>query len=90
MKAWELLEQKGWCQGTYALNKHSMRVHPTKRAHAFCAIGAIRCIYKTQERMEVAAKKVLKYIGLNNISIWNDSPGRTKEEVIEALRKADV
>ena len=75
MKAWELLEQKGWCQGAM--------VDSTGR---ICAFQAVIQVYGYGSPEESRVSELLH----GPITRWNDAPGRTKEEVIEALRKADV
>lgn len=61
-------------------------VHYSKDAAAYCVLGAvghvkgfISCAKYPPELVEVVGKY---------ISIWNDTPGRTKEEVLDALEKA--
>ena len=41
-RAWKLLEQTDWCQGSAAKNAHGKVVEPTDiDARRFCTIGAI-------------------------------------------------
>ena len=56
----------------------------------YCALTAISVVttYTTFER---AQKRLAQYLRLRqgtSIPRWNDAPGRTKEEVITALRNA--
>ena len=69
------IEEHGWCQGV--LRKDTGEV---------CMIGAfmfINCNYTVFSRLSAA-------IGVPpmDISRWNDAPGRTKNEVVDSLRKA--
>ena len=94
MKAWELLEQKGWCQGVYARNLYGRKVDPHhKSACRFCLLGALDKIYDATSIAMMEAKQALyQHVIPHNMGLaeWNDTKGRTREEVIEALRKADV
>jgi hypothetical protein len=76
----ERLERHGWCQGR--------SIHGAER----CVFGAIRGAAwsfggdwsgATCRRFERA-----NGITQDEIAYWNDEPERTKEEVIEALRRA--
>ncbi len=76
----ERLERHGWCQGK--------SIHGAER----CVFGAIRgaawsfggdWCWMTMRRVEAA-----NGIPFETIAYWNDEPGRTKEEVVDALRKA--
>ena len=94
MKAWELLEQKGWCQWVYARNQVGKKVDPHhKSACRFCLLGALDKIYDcTSIAMREAKQALYLHAIPHNMGLaeWNDAPGRTKEEVIAALKAADV
>ena len=69
------IEEHGWCQGVLR-----------KDTGAVCVVGAfldINCNYEVFSRSSAA-------IGVppGVISRWNDAPSRTKNEVINSLRKA--
>jgi hypothetical protein len=79
----------GWCQGTV---ENAFR--------QVCAMGAInrasylRCSVSCGATT-TAQRKLAKYLecfvssdNANDIADWNDAPGRTKEEVMAALRGA--
>lgn len=94
MKAYELLEQAGWCQGTYARNWVGKKVDPhNKSACSFCLLGALEKIYDgTSIAMREAKQALYLHAIPHNIGLveWNDAPGRTQAEVIAALKAADV
>lgn len=95
MKAYELLEQMGWCQGANARNWAGKKVDPHhKSACRFCLIGALDKIYDATSIAMMEAKLALyqqRVIPHNmGLAEWNDAPGRTKEEVIAALKQADI
>lgn len=78
LRAADLLETKGWIQ------------EQVKSEKGFCAMGAI---YETCELDEVnndcscfLCVGVLRKVH-EQLSDWNDEPGRTKEEVIALLRE---
>ncbi len=84
-KAINLIE-KGWCQGSSARN---VQDRPTdvlsSTAIRFCALGAL---YRTgKSTCYPVLRRNLSSIVNDAVSNWNDTPGRTKEEVIEALKK---
>lgn len=79
MKAWQLLEKYGWCQDSFC-NALMER----------CALGAIFNVYKHTEPIEAARQRLMKVANTDNIACWNDSKGRTKRQVINAMKKADV
>lgn len=76
-----------------------LREHPWIKGKDFddkggcCAFGAVRavamdntgdCSYQTRDRASQAARAFYRVIGLD-IATYNDSDGRTKNQVIEAL-----
>ena len=76
----ERLERWGWCQGR--------TINGTER----CVFGAIRTAASGNEKLMKAA--LWRVADANpeitpvGIAYWNDEPGRTKDQVIEALRRA--
>ena len=78
------LIERGWVQGSYE-NAHG---------NCFCSLGAIEqvggdCWNELPELWQPLAQA----IGTNPcegfaIATWNDAPGRTQAEVVEAFRKA--
>lgn len=90
MKAWELLEQKGWCQGDWAKNRRgASTIYSRDSACSFCLLGSIYRVYEADERTNALAR-IASVLKASSIAAWNDAPGRTKEEVIAALKAADV
>lgn len=84
LKAADILETHGWCQKSFG-DYH----------HGFCAIGAIRAVTAqpwdkvgiTDPDGRRAAMKLYRNIRGQTIALWNDTYGRTKEEVIAKLRE---
>lgn len=81
------LIEKGWCQ------------HDYRRGDCFCVYGAIRqVVLGTVEAFSAEVGPPISYIAqaINHPDeedevtpdVWNDAPGRTQSEVIEAFRKA--
>ena len=84
----DLIEQKGWTQGAMALDAAGT---PTKAlspdAVCYCTLGALAKAAGGHERVEGRLVSTLaKQLKVYSIVDWNDTPGRTKEEVIAALR----
>lgn len=85
----DLLE-KGWCQSNCATNKSGMPIEFWfEDACRFCALGAIWRSYAPQDssRDRVTALLLAK---VGKIHAWNDKPGRTQQEVVEAVRAAEL
>jgi len=78
-KARELLEEKGWCQGT--LRDEQGRL---------CVTGAIIVSSGGYPRLAYKMTDILsKKLG-EDLTHWNDTFGRTKEEVIALLKEAEA
>jgi len=78
-KAADLIERDGWTQGTYQLDG--------KR----CVDGAISATshdWSTWRNRKEARELLRDTIGAQILVDWNDAPGRTKTEVVAALRAA--
>lgn len=90
LDAANLIEIKGWSQKALArdINGNIVSINSPK-AETFCAIGAMNRALKKYPRSEQLAFDTLSvvenYID-NIITNWNDSPLRTKEEVIKTMR----
>lgn len=92
IQAKQLIED-GWCQNLFATPQDTERFD-------YCAIGAM---YSVLDKGEVFDKMVDTFIKANdlpssdymmgkttNITSWNDTKGRTKEEVLAAFDKAII
>lgn len=82
LKAAAYIEEHGWCQNS--LITDDGKVCAMGAIHMICGGGLLPCptFYAAKERLEQCTESLL--------SKWNDTPGRTKEEVIAALRAAAV
>lgn len=70
----DYIEKYGWTQGALQLDTGEV-----------CAMGAIsRCA--TDALPGWAFKSLSRYLDRQIIPKWNDQPGRTKQEVLDALR----
>lgn len=80
LKPSEVLESQEWIQGKlYARDKdHNIT--------GCCMVGAI----EQAEETGYPAYELWKYLKGTTITRWNDSPERTKEEVIARLREAEA
>lgn len=83
LDAADLIEEKGWIQGAN-----------WRPGLGYCVFGAINKVTQNDLAFSDAVGRVLTEIGRLNqpwtggIARWNDEPGRTKDEVLAALRKA--
>ncbi len=75
-RARQLLIDKGWCQGKYK-----------NFDGQYCSLGAINAVTKSNKLQE-EARKILKGVLPIQISNWNDAPGRTKQQVLGAFKRA--
>lgn len=83
----ELLDSRGWCQGSMALSANGNRVMPShSRAVAFCLAGALMAVAENGRAYGDLLHALSLKIGA--VSDWNDRHGRTKDEVTNLLRTA--
>ena len=92
LAAADLIEQTGWTQESPAADEqgYPVRSH-SPAACRFCVTEAIRrsCPDYPNDDLDIAAMKRLeRHLGTLDLPAWNDAPGRTKEEVVAALREA--
>lgn len=87
-KAADLLEKPGaWTQGEGARTPEGGGVRANDlRACSWDIIGAIHKAAPTDGLADSAKNYMLATIG--NLTNYNDAPGRTQAEVVEALRQA--
>lgn len=92
----DLLEKDGWIQGDYhGHSDHELSAHQDPTGH--CAIGALSSAMNIaglgryhQDRYPVfhAAMNAMHRMTVEPVAWWNDRPDRTKQEVLDILRKA--
>ena len=105
MKAYEVIEQNDWCQLAFAKNSDGHDTHSLDpNAVSFCVSGAIRkayyaCSGETIYDVQLSLKRYENVmdcladevnVPVLNITAWNDEPGRTKDEVVDALKRAEA
>lgn len=72
---------KGWMQGDWG----------SFRGECFCAWGAImfgESVMAGESERKAAHQFAKQHIGAPSLISWNDTPGRTQAEVVQALREA--
>lgn len=83
----EYIEKNGWHKGASFGPRRSPDLDETA-----CLVGSFCKVIGTdvsQERLYGGAYKLMQSVVSNpRISQWNDAPGRTKQEVLDALQKA--
>lgn len=83
MKAYQVLEKYGWIQKTFG-----------NRDYGFCLAGAITEAYPKDKDSNKAFNKLVKLhprrFADGVVVTWNDNPGRTKKQVVELLKKANI
>lgn len=90
----DLIEKTGWTIDACARNAEGKDVKSNAPdACAFCVSGALRrvtCETRSRpgQRYLAAANMFTRFVGTESIAEWNDEGGRTKDEVIKALREA--
>jgi len=82
LEAADYIEKNGWCQ------KMAYQ-HSSNGMTSSCAIWALVLMRKGDfKNWDIAVNRLSTYTEDGNIPNWNDTPGRTKEEVVSALREA--
>lgn len=92
MKAWELLSKKScWTQRAYARKSDGESCRSEDRdAVCWCMSGALRrCAMDDGYTDGSKLARLMEKIGVP-LSIWNDNPNRTHEEVVAALKEFDL
>ncbi|SRR5258706_12465283 len=74
LKAIEVIEQRGWCQGRLMDNQGKL-----------CIVGAIQMTNAPYNTKNYALRLLHRTLGL--AGHWNDAPERTKGEVIAKLKE---
>lgn len=85
-----LLIQAGWCQYRLSLDLAGVTV-PWQDATAarFCPLGAACRVTGSYLASTITALSLFKTAnGIFSISHWNDQPGRTQQDVLQALDRA--
>lgn len=80
----QLLIDKGWTQNTFARNAagyHVSATHPN--ATCFCMIGALKAVNDN-----VTPWETLKYFKIDHIPDFNDTIGRTLDQVLQKFDEA--
>jgi len=87
LEAADYIEWHGWCQ--------HIAIGP---AGKLCAVGALlhvaipnikhSTVWEMSPLALSAFAKLRRYLGTDGIESWNDTRGRTKDEVVAALRAA--
>ena len=84
------LLEAGWCQGALARAGNNREVPPeSSTAVRFCLVGAIQRVWQPATPLwplTVAINKALP--GSTATSFWNDTPGRTKAQVLALVDRA--
>jgi hypothetical protein len=92
MKAYEILMSHDWCKGAFARTASGESVgSQDPGAVSFCLLGAIGKAYSGSDSVPGAIAELSKLLPADiSFTRWNDEPSRTKEEVLEVLRRAGV
>jgi hypothetical protein len=77
MRAAEIVRERGWCQLDYEDDQGRV-----------CAAGALYAASGDEWPYVAMGRRRLAASLGRAVETWNDVPGRTKEEVIEALERA--
>ena len=74
-----------------ARNKSGRKIHAmSDAATCFCITGAIERVTKISDFADATCARdtLRKVVGYYGIATWNDTPGRTQSEVLDAMDKA--
>lgn len=82
--------EQGWTQGFYSCDANGVNAQfKNHTAVSWCFEGAL--LYEAGEYTKefwAAENAMAEVIGTKRTINWNDNPGRTQAEVVEATRKA--
>ena len=86
--------ERGWCQGVYARDSRGHEVAPSDpSATSWCLRGAIVKAYGETTDASVNYRMMLLDLCDDfkrcSITTWNDTPSRTKAEVVALAKRAD-
>lgn len=100
MKIHELFsDPRKWTQGAYARDKEHRHITEVGQIPVcFCLLGALRWCYSNGKHQDYAAvcKKLSdrfesdKHHWQTAVLNWNDTPGRTHEEVLALVKELDI
>ena len=92
MKVKELLESKeNWIKGHCALTKNNeLTSSNSADAAKWCLIGAIIRCYGVVGFAEFITEIKQHILPFSSVSLWNDTPNRTFEEVKELVNRLDI
>ena len=82
LDAADLIERQGWWDGRPGSDGEQRTLHCIETA-----ISAIGSIHHIDLARSEASVNFSNYVSTPSIT-WNDAPGRTKEEVLTAMREA--
>lgn len=86
-----MLENVGWSQGRSYRDAHGMPLDSggvdISKIGSMCLVGAINLVEVENREILSRAARLLNTVN-HGIVVFNDYPGRTKEEVIAGIRKA--
>jgi len=84
LKAARALLAKGWCQCSYANDKHGRQVGSySHEAVEFCISGALGRVDG-----DIDLHRIVERVTEYSIPVYNDRPGRTQDEVLAVMDKA--
>lgn len=95
-KAKELIEAKGWTQETFArdISGQPLILEDISRAVCFCGYGAVAFAAGLERFFHVYQIEAVSYLDEavkappREFPLWQDSPNRTREDVILAFDRA--
>lgn len=88
VKARELIVN-GWSQGADARDGAGQRINLySENAVSFCTVGALHRTTFSYPHLLDAQNFLKEIAGDKYLTVWNDHPARTKEEVIDLFDRA--
>lgn len=95
-----IIENVGWCQWHFAKSgdkevwmgrrttiEKAAQEAGVSKVDCFCALGAINAVEADYDLKRSAAVVIDNHTG-GSVSTWNDTDGRTKEEVLDLFDRA--
>jgi hypothetical protein len=92
MKLQELFSDSGkWTQGADAKDCFGdvVQFH-SDSAESWCVGGALNKCYPDFSEMAKTMRKIVEYLDIHSISVWNDSPERKFDDIVRLCKDLDI
>lgn len=91
MKIHEQITEATWCKKVIAMDMDGKQISTSKdpRACKWCLLGWL-CKTSTESEIDNRWNTICKKLGVDEVSVWNDDPSRTFQEVLQLCKELDI